>query len=156
VHSEAVVPNEAGTGFDTITTDSGKLTSVDGSTLKIAEGTDKKKYKDVTIDVGSSPTVVRNREKATLSDLKEGDHVHVIQAPKGNFVMAEDDAFIAKEQKDHEKFGGRHGFRGGPGHGPGFGPPPPGAPADPPPPGQAPGGNENGSDSGSSSSGSNS
>src|SRR3954447_13050944 len=57
VHSESVVPNADGTGFDTITTDAGILKSVDGNTLHIKEGTDKATYKDdVAIDVGSDPT----------------------------------------------------------------------------------------------------
>jgi hypothetical protein len=143
VHSETIVPNADGTGFDKITTDAGKLTSVDGNTLNITEGTDKKKYKDVAIDVGSSPTVIRNRATAKLSDLKPDDQVHVIQGgPKGTTVIAEDAAFSAQQQKDHPRFGKRHGAG-----------PPPGAPAPPP----APGDNQNGSDSsGSSSSGSNS
>jgi hypothetical protein len=146
VHSETVVPNEAGDDFITITSDAGKLTSVDGSTLNIAEGTDKKKYKDVSIDVGSSPVVIRNHKDAKLSDLKADDHVRVIQGtPKGTIVIAEDDAFLAQEKKEHEGFGfGHRGHRG---------PPPPGAPA---PPGDDQGSNENGADSGSSSSGSNS
>jgi hypothetical protein len=141
VHSESVVPNADGTGFDTITTDGGKLTSVDGNTLKITEGTDKAKYKDVAIDVGANPTVFRNRAKAALGDLKAGDNVRVIRGTtQGTFVIAEDAAFTAQLHKEHPGFGRGHG---GP-------PPPPGAPA-------APGDNENGSSSsGSSSGGSNS
>jgi hypothetical protein len=141
VHSESVVPNADGTGFDTITTDGGKLTAVDGNTLKITEGTDKAKYKDVAIDVGANPTVLRNRAKAALGDLKAGDNVRVIRGtPQGTFVIAEDAAFTAQLHKEHPGFGRGHG---GP-------PPPPGAPA-------APGDNENGSSSsGSSSGGSNS
>lgn len=136
VHSETVVPNADGTGFDTIVTDAGKLTSVDGNTLNITEGTDKAKYKDVAIDVGSSPTVFRNGAAAKLGDLKPDDQVRVIRGtPQGTIVTAEDAAFTAQRKKDHEGFGPRHG------------PPPPGAPA-------KPGDNQNGSDSsGSSSSG---
>jgi hypothetical protein len=136
VHSEAVVPNADGTGFDTITEDAGKLTTVDGNTLNIAEGTDKVKYKDVSIDVGSNPTVIRNGAPATLGDLKADDQVRVIRGtPKGTIVLAEDAAFLAQEKKDHEGFGEGHGG------------PPPGVPG-------SPGDNKNGSDSsGSSSSG---
>lgn len=147
VHSEAVVPNQDGTGFVTITTDAGMLNSVDGNTVHIKEGTDKKTYKDdVAIDVGANPTVVRNHAKASLSDLKAGDHIRVIQTPKGTFIMAEDDAFIAKEKKElrafREKFR-RHRFglpfAPGFGHGPGV-------------PGDYPG-DEGGSQNGSGSSG---
>jgi hypothetical protein len=135
VHSESVVPNADGTGFNTITTDGGTLTSVDGSTLHIKEGTDKATYKDdVAIDAGSNPTVIRNHAKAALSDLKADDHVRVIQGtPQGTIVIAEDAATAAQDQKDHEGFGHGH-----------FGPPPPGAPAAP---GSFPGDRENGSGS---------
>src|SRR3954454_24534275 len=123
VHAEAVVPNRDGTGFVTITTDAGTLKSVDGTTVHVKEGTDKKVYKDdVAIDVGSDATVIRNHEKAKLSDLKEGDHVRVITgAPKGNLVIAEDDAFIAQEKKRWRDHGfRRHGFGpGGPRMAPG-------------------------------------
>src|SRR3954451_12142149 len=134
VHAEAVVPNADGTGFVTITTDAGTLNSVDGTTVHLKEGTDKKVYKDdVAIDVGGDAKVIRNHEDAKLSDLKEGDHVRVITgAPKGNIVIAEDDAFIAQEKKKFEE----HGFRD---HGFGRLGPPPGAPdrprGGPPPPG---------------------
>ena len=133
VHAEAVVPNKDGTGFDTITTDAGTLNSVDGTTVHIKEGTDKKVYKDdVAIDVGGDAKVIRNHEDAKLSDLKEGDHVRVITgAPKGNVVIAEDDAFIAQEKKRFRE----HGF-GHRGFGPG-GPPPMGPDG---PPSMAPGG----------------
>jgi type II secretory pathway pseudopilin PulG len=135
VHAEAVVPNEDGTGFITVTTDAGTLNSVDGTTLHVKEGTDKKVYKDdVAIDVGNDVTVIRNHEKAKLSDLKEGDHVRVITgAPKGNLVIAEDDAWIAQEKKKFREHGFRHHGFGPPG---GPGGPPPGAPA----PGDYPGG----------------
>jgi Cu/Ag efflux protein CusF len=146
VHATAVVPNEDGTGFDTITTDAGTLKSVDGTTVHIKEGTDKATYKDdVAVDVGSDAKVFRNHEEAKLSDLKEGDHVRVITGgPKGNIVIAESEDFLAKEKerwRDFKRnFRGRHGFGLGPG-----GPPPPGAP-----------GNQNGDYPGSESGGTNS
>jgi len=124
VHAEAVVPNKDGSGFITVTTDAGTLNSVDGTTVHVKEGTDKKVYKDdVAIDVGSDAKVIRNHEDAKLSDLKEGDHVRVITGlPKGNVVIAEDDAFIAQEKKKFREHGFHH-------HGFGPGGPPPGAPA---------------------------
>jgi type II secretory pathway pseudopilin PulG len=156
VHAQAVVPNPAGTGFITITTDAGTLNSVDGTTVRLKEGTDKATYKDdVAVDVGSSAKVIRNHQDAKLSDLKAGDHVRVITgAPRGNVVIAEDDAFVAKEKKRFQQFKKQfreRGFRhGGLRHGGfGFGPPP-GAPA----PGAYPG--QGGAQSGSSSGGSNS
>src|SRR3954451_3264765 len=143
VHSEAVIPNADGTGFDTVTSDSGTLNSVDGTTVHVKEGTDKKTYKDdVAIDVGSDAEVFRNHEKAKLNDLKADDHVHVIQAPKGNVVIAEDDAFIAKQRKEFKDFRGEHHHGFGAGGPP---PPPPGPPGRPAEPKS--GSNQNGSDS---------
>jgi hypothetical protein len=130
VHAEAVVPDKDGSGFITVTTDAGTLNSVDGTTVHVKEGTDKKVYKDdVAIDVGSDVKVIRNHEDAKLSDLKEGDHVRVITGlPKGNVVIAEDDAFLAKEKKKFREHGfDHHGF------------PPKGAPMGPPPGAPAPG-----------------
>jgi len=123
VHADAVVPKRDGSGFLTITTDAGTLNKVDGTTVHLKEGTDKATYKDdVGIDVGSDATVIRDHKKAALSDLKEGDHVRVIQGtPRGTLVMAEDDAFIKQKQSEHRGWGPP-------------GPPPPGAP------GAAPGG----------------
>jgi hypothetical protein len=147
VHATAVVPNKDGTDFLTITTDAGTLNSVDGTTVHLKEGTDKKVYKgDVAVDVGGDAKVIRNHEDAKLSDLKEGDHVRVITGgPQGNVVIAEDDAFLAQEKKRWSERGfHRHGF--GPG-----GPPPMGPGDPPPPPGDSGGSNENGSNSGSGS-----
>ena len=115
VHSEAVVPNANGDGFDTITADAGKLKTIDGTKLTVTEGTDKATYGEPTIDVGATATVFRNHQKAALTDLKEGDFVHIVKSPRGNLVVAEDAAFRAQEQND----------RGGEGHGhfgPGDGP----------------------------------
>jgi hypothetical protein len=82
VHSEMVVPNEAGDGFITIT-----------------EGTEKATYKTVTLDIPSDAKVVRDGDKAQLSDLQKGDQVHVSQSPNGSFVFATDSAFQQKMLK---------------------------------------------------------
>ena len=148
VHAEAVIPKADGSGFVTVTTDAGTLNSVDGTTVHVKEGTDKKTYKDdVAIDVGSNAKVIRNHADAKLSDLKAGDHVRVITgAPQGNLVIAEDDAFRAQEKKHFGERGfDHHGFGRGDHDGPG------GAP------GAYPGGsNQNGSDSSPGGSGTNS
>ena len=127
IHAEAVVPNQAGTGFDTVTTDSGKFKSLSGNQLTITEGTDTTVYKDVTITIPDGSKVYRNHNAAQLSDLKDGDRVHVIQAPSGTFVAAED-AATQQSERDHWGRGGPGGDRhgpGGPGR-PGPGGPPPG------------------------------
>lgn len=129
VHSESVVPNEKG-GFDTVTMDRGRFSSLSGEQLTIAEGTKSATYKTVTVTLPGDATVYRNGEKAALSDIKSGDTVTVLQSPSGTVVNAFDAEHEPKLQIR----------KGGEGSGPvtrkaGEGPPPPG----PPPPG-APGG----------------
>jgi type II secretory pathway pseudopilin PulG len=148
VHAEAVIPKADGSGFYTVTTDAGTLNSVDGTTVHLKEGTGKATYKDdVAVDVGSDAKVIRNHKDAKLSDLKAGDHVRVITGtPKGNVVIAEDDAFIAQEKKRWQQFKKQFRERGFHHHG--FGPPPGGVP------GSYPGDDgDSGSSSGSSSGG---
>jgi hypothetical protein len=90
VHSEAVVPNKAGDGFITVTTDGGTVKSVSGDELTITEGTKTLTYKDVTITIPSGATVYRNGAAATLSDVQAGDHVRVSRSSDGTFVDAFD------------------------------------------------------------------
>jgi hypothetical protein len=117
VHSEAVVLNKAGDAFITVTTDAGVVKSLSGDQVTITEGTKTVTYKDATVTIPSDATVYRNGAKASLSDLREGDHVMVSRSSEETFVGAFD--------TDHQPpFGGP---RGGPGGHP-DGPPPPGAP----------------------------
>jgi hypothetical protein len=130
VHSESVVPNKARDGFITVTSDSGKLKSVSGSELTITDGVGSLTYKDVTVTIPDGATIYRNHQKASLSDLKAGDYIHVAKSSEGTFVMAEDPSFRASEaDRAPGHFG--PGSPGGPdrpgfGHGDG---PPPGPPA---------------------------
>jgi hypothetical protein len=96
VHSEMVVPTRSGDGFETLTQDSGKLQSVSGSQLTITEGTETATYKTVTLDVPSDAKVIRNGKQADLSDLQQGDQVHVSQSPQNSFVFAADSTFTKK------------------------------------------------------------
>jgi hypothetical protein len=121
VHGELVVPNKDGNGFVTVTMDSGKVKSLSGDQLTITEGTDKATYKDATLTIPTDATVRRNFADAKLSDVKEGDRVHVAQSSEGTFVFAVDDAH--QDQRPGPGWG--HG-PGGPG--PYGGPPPPGGP----------------------------
>jgi hypothetical protein len=89
VHSDSVVPNEKG-GFDTITMDRGRFSSLSGDQLTITEGSKTATYKTVTLTIPSDATVRRNGEVAKLSDLKAGDTVLVLQGPKGTLVAAHD------------------------------------------------------------------
>jgi hypothetical protein len=125
VHADLVVPNSAGTAFDKVTMDNGKVKSLSGDQLTITEGTDKATYKDVTLTIPSNATVRRNWSKASLSDLKTGDFVHVMVGPRGTFVGANDSS--------HRFPGPRGGFRRF--RGPGGPPGPDGPGPDGPPPG---------------------
>ena len=119
VHAEAVVPNKAGNGFITVTSDAGKVKSISGNDVTIDESVGTLHYKDVTVTIPSGATVIRDHAKAAVSDLKTGDFIRVVSSSDETFVMAEDAAFRKSEQ---QRFGGPGGF----GH---HGPPPPGAPA---------------------------
>jgi hypothetical protein len=89
VHSDTVVPNEKG-GFDTVTMDRGSFSSMSGSDLTIAEGTKSATYKTVTFTIPGGATIRRNDASASLSDLKSGDTVVVLQGPGGTVVYAND------------------------------------------------------------------
>jgi hypothetical protein len=90
VHSVSVVPNDKG-GFDTVTMDRGRFSSLSGDQLTITEGTKTATYKTVTLTIPSGATVRRNREAAKLSDLKSADTVMVLQSPQGTVVAAHDE-----------------------------------------------------------------
>src|SRR2546425_8993900 len=70
VHVQAVVPNRAGTGFQTVTIDTGAFKSLSGDQLTITEGTKSVTYKTVTLTIPSGATVRRNGASAKVGDLK--------------------------------------------------------------------------------------
>jgi len=116
IHSTAVVPNAAGTGFETVTQDGGKVVSLSAEQLKITEGTPSLTYRTVTLTIPSSATIDRNDAKAALAALQAGDQVSVMQSSEGTLVRAED---AAHQGNDGPMLRwGRHGPAGG-------GPPPP-------------------------------
>jgi hypothetical protein len=84
-----VVPNKNG-GFDTMTMDRGRFSSLSGDQLTITEGTKTATYKTVTLTIPSGATVRRNGDAARLSDIKSGDTVMVLQSPQGTVVTAHD------------------------------------------------------------------
>ena len=90
VHAEAVVLNKAGTAFITAIEDSGKVASVSGRDVTIAEGIGKVAYKHVTISLPESATIERNGRTASAGDLKAGDRIHVTQSSDGVVVHAAD------------------------------------------------------------------
>ena len=86
VHGTVVVRTRS--GFATVTFDRGTVNSVNGQQLTMTEGTAKATYKTVTLTIPSTARVRDNRQQVTLSDLKAGQRVIVVQAPKQTFVVA--------------------------------------------------------------------
>ena len=125
VHAEAVVPNKAGNGFTTVTSDAGTVKSVSGSDITIDESVGSLHYKDVTVSIPSDATIIRNHAKASLSDIKTGDFIRVIASSQKTVVLAEDAAFRKQERQRFRDHGPWE--RHGPG-GPGFNGAPPAAP----------------------------
>jgi hypothetical protein len=90
VHSEIVVPSDDGDGFVTFTQDTGAVKSVSGTRLSITQGSGETTYKTATLDIPGDARVLRNGDDAELSDLQDGDRVHVSQSPHDSFVYAVD------------------------------------------------------------------
>lgn len=107
VHSETVVLNKKGDGFITVTTDNGKLKSVDASagTIEVTEEANSVTYKTVTLTIPSGSSVTLDGKSSSLEKLAAGDHVNVSSSTEGTTVFAADSSFHPE----------------GPGHG---GPPP--------------------------------
>src|SRR3954454_6636611 len=124
VHAEAVVPNKAGDGFITVTSDAGKVKSVSGDDITIDESFNNVHYKDVTVTIPDGATIIRNHAKAALSDIKADDEIRVIASSEQTIVIAEDAAFQKQERK---QFGGRGPWDHHGGPGPAGGPAPPAA-----------------------------
>jgi hypothetical protein len=88
VHADAVVPTK--TGFATITLDRGKVTAVSGDQLTLQEGTATRTYKTVTLTIPANASVRDNGRRATLADVKPGQHAVVAQLPQRTLVRAHD------------------------------------------------------------------
>ena len=86
VHGTVVARTRS--GFATVTFDRGTVDSVNGRQLTLTEGTAQATYKTVTLTIPSTARVRDNRRRATLSDVKAGQRVIVVQAPKQTFVIA--------------------------------------------------------------------
>lgn len=75
-------------GFGTVTFERGTVKSVAGQQLTITEGTPKAAYRTVTLTIPAAARVRDNRHRATLSAVKPGQRVLVVQAPKRTIVIA--------------------------------------------------------------------
>jgi hypothetical protein len=86
VHGSAVIHTKQ--GFVTVTFDRGTVDTVNGQQLTLTEGTAKASYKTVTLTIPTNARVRDDRQKATLSAVKPGQRVIVVQAPKRTLVIA--------------------------------------------------------------------
>jgi hypothetical protein len=86
VHGELVVWTKQ--GFVTVTFDRGAVDSVAGQQLTINEGTANATYKQVSLTIPTNARVRDDGQQATLSQLKRGQRVIVVQAPNRTFVIA--------------------------------------------------------------------
>jgi hypothetical protein len=84
----SVVVARKGGKFVTVTFARGAVSSVSGDQLTIAEGTKKATYRTVTMTIPTAAHVRDNRQTATLSDLKPGQRVVVIETPARTWVVA--------------------------------------------------------------------
>jgi hypothetical protein len=86
VHGDLVVRTRS--GFTNVTFDRGFVQSVAGQQLTLREGTKRATYKTVTVTLPTSAVVRDNGQGASLSAVKDGQHVIVLQAPMRTFVIA--------------------------------------------------------------------
>ncbi len=95
VHSVSVVLDKKGDGFITVTTDSGKIKSVDAAagTIELAEEANSVTYQTVTLTVPSGSTVTLDGNSSSLEGLTAGDHVTVSSSTEGTTVFATDSSF---------------------------------------------------------------
>ncbi|MBV9337818.1 MAG: hypothetical protein JO243_18180 [Solirubrobacterales bacterium] len=86
VHGELVVATK--NGFSTVTFDRGTIESVNGQQLTLKDGTKKQSYNTVTLSIPPSARIRDNGEHASMTALKVGQRVLVVQAPKRWVVSA--------------------------------------------------------------------
>jgi hypothetical protein len=86
VHGTVVVHTRQ--GFVSVTFERGRVDSVSGQQLTLTEGTRTASYQTVTQTIPAGATVRDDGQSASLSDLKTGQRVIVVQAPKRTFVIA--------------------------------------------------------------------
>lgn len=75
-------------GFVTVTIDRGFVQSVSGDSLTMREGTRNATYKMLTLSLPAGTVVRDNRARSSLSALRPGEHVLVVQGPQRALVVA--------------------------------------------------------------------
>ncbi|MDQ6819443.1 MAG: hypothetical protein M3076_03740 [Actinomycetota bacterium] len=86
VHGNLVVSSKS--GFATVTFDRGFIQSVNGQQITIADGTKHATYKTFTLTIPGTASVLENGRRASLSDLRSGQHILVVQGPGRTLVIA--------------------------------------------------------------------
>jgi hypothetical protein len=89
VHGSLVVPAAHGS-FASVTFDRGFVESVGGQQLTLKEGTRSATYKTITLTIPSDAVVRDNHQASSLTALRSGQHVAVIQGPNHTWVIARD------------------------------------------------------------------
>lgn len=94
IRGELVVPGDEEGTFKTIRIDRGVLARVDGSTVVINEddGT------SVDIATSDGTRISRDGSRATLGDLKEGDHIRVLRVKEGDGFVTQSVHAISPER----------------------------------------------------------
>jgi len=105
VHSESVQLNKKGDAFITVTTDNGKIKSLDAGagTIEVTEEAGSVTYKTVTLTIPSGATVMLDGTSSSLEKLAAGDHVTVSSSSEGTTVFATDSSF--KPEAGHGNWG---------------------------------------------------
>ncbi len=86
VSGSVVVPTK--TGFATVTFERGIVKSVNGQQLTLAEGTQKKTYRTITLTIPTGAKVRDNGKASALSNVTPGQRAAIVQAPKHTYVIA--------------------------------------------------------------------
>lgn len=86
IHEVTVVPNSTGR-FDTLTIDSGNLTTIAGDDLTIAEGTGSVTYGSPTITVPDGSTIFIDGRHSSLGALATTDRVTIVQDSDGTTTV---------------------------------------------------------------------
>ena len=119
IHSVSVQPNQAHTGYVTVTTDNGTLKSVDttANTVTLVEGIATSPYATPTIAVPTNASVTLDGTTSTLAGLAAGDHITIRSSSDGTSTVFATNASFSPAR-------GPGGWGGGWHHGGGHGTPP--------------------------------
>jgi hypothetical protein len=90
VHAVSAVPNQADSGFVTLTIDEGAITGVGAGTISLREGTKQATYGTPSLTIPPGSDITLNGESVSLEKLAVGDSAVVRSSPEGTMVSAWD------------------------------------------------------------------